>query len=252
MTVEDYYVGECDLRLGCPLQHWLITLGDTAQQIISESVCQLAAKDLRRMQLALAAGTTTNLQALLCPAVGRSPLHLCVPLPRARKSPCRSASSVHNHLPDPAMESKEFAKMILGTVWIDGQEVHVFAIEYLCQLMSACLDKLITLKGNSPEMEARKLYPNYILNRNKNSNVFWLQNMLQTWFKNQQIKLKLSLITFLNFAFNLELWMKMSLCKHKSHNYATIQMVCWLCSVLSKLGAQVQIPPVPISTFVSL
>ena len=35
----------------------------------------------------------------------------------------------------------------------------------------------------------------------------------------------------------------MSISKHKSHNYDTVQMVYWISSVSSKLSAQVQILP---------
>ena len=40
--------------------------------------------------------------------------------------------------------------------------------------------------------------------------------------------------------------MKLSLSKHKSHNYGTVQMVCWLSSVSAKLSAPVRILPTPI------
>ena len=84
--------------------------------------------------------------------------------------------------------------------------------------------------------------------------------MLWTWFKNQQIehqKLRFAHSRIFNFTFIIELWAKMSLSKHKSHNYATAQMVYWLSSWSSKLGAQVRIPPVAIfipffQTFFSL
>ena len=73
--------------------------------------------------------------------------------------------------------------------------------------------------------------------------------MLQTQFKNQQIehkKLSLTRSRIFNFTFIIELQAKMSLSKHKSHNYATVQMVCLLSSVSSKLSAPVRIPPSPI------
>ena len=51
------------------------------------------------------------------------------------------------------------------------------------------------------------------------------------------------------FTFIIELWTKMPLSKHKSHNYATVKMAHWLNSVPTKLSAQVQILPVAIFTF---
>ena len=34
--------------------------------------------------------------------------------------------------------------------------------------------------------------------------------------------------------------------KTQNHNYATVQMVCWLSSEYSNLSVPIQIPPVPI------
>ena len=42
---EDYYISGCDLKLGRPLQHWTVTLGDTQLNHANnlESVCLLGA-----------------------------------------------------------------------------------------------------------------------------------------------------------------------------------------------------------------
>ena len=52
--------------------------------------------------------------------------------------------------------------------------------------------------------------------------------MLQTKFKNQQIEheeTKIYTFQNFNFIFIIELWPKMFLSKHKSHNYVAVQMV---------------------------
>ena len=76
--------------------------------------------------------------------------------------------------------------------------------------------------------------------------------MLQTWLKKPQIehqKTKIFHSRIFNFTFIIKLWAKMSLSKHKIHNYATVQMVCWLSAGSPMLSAQVWIPPGPIFTF---
>ena len=60
-----------------------------------------------------------------------------------------------------------------------------------------------------------------------------LQNMLQMWFKTSRYKIKLrcTCSRIFNFIFiYIELWAKISLSKHKSQNYATVQMVRWFSS----------------------
>ena len=68
--------------------------------------------------------------------------------------------------------------------------------------------------------------------------------MLQTWFKDQQI-----VYMFQNFQFHFHYQVMSNLSKHKSHNYTTVQMVCWLSSVPSMPSALVWILPGPILTF---
>ena len=70
--------------------------------------------------------------------------------------------------------------------------------------------------------------------------------MLRTWFKDLQIehkKLRFIHSRIFNFTFIIELWAKMSLLKHKSHYYTTVQMVCWLRSVPCVLRDQASSNP---------
>ena len=70
---------------------------------------------------------------------------VCSSLREERMSLIADASpTVSIHLPDPGTRPEEFTNVILETNWIDVQEVQVFSIEYLRQLMTHRITKLRT------------------------------------------------------------------------------------------------------------
>ena len=149
---EGYHIGECDLALGRPMQHWEFTVGDPTLtrannlRIRLLAGCEGLEKDAARFHYRNKQFSPADPSCKLCAAPCEDARHFIATCPSLLSERMRliqnANSAIRAHLPDPLTRPEEFSNVILGVNWIAQHELQVFCIEYLRDLMSHRLDKL--------------------------------------------------------------------------------------------------------------
>ena len=143
---EEYYVSECDLKIGRPIQHWAVTLGDSKLSRANNFRIRLLVgcdgleKDAARFRRRNNDRAPSDPSCKLCNAPVEDAFHFISHCPalegeRLRLLDC-APPSVKTQLPDHVTRPDEFAETILGTNWIDDRPTQSFCIEFLQDLRS--------------------------------------------------------------------------------------------------------------------
>ena len=149
-----YHIGECDIKLGRPLQHLSITLGKTSLTQANNFRTRLLVgcdgleKDAVRFRYRNNTNTPSDPSYKLCSAPCEDVYHFisfCPSLNDERQRLIANAPpSVYPHLPDPSTRPEDFADVILESDWIDNRDVQAFCINFLQQLKNFHSDKIVT------------------------------------------------------------------------------------------------------------
>jgi hypothetical protein len=148
---QDYSVSECDMKIGRPLPHWSVTVGDVQRTRANNFRIRLLAgcdgleKDAARFRSRSNGASPGDPSCKLCGDPTEGATHFiacCAALESERVRLISSApSSVQALLPDHVMKPREFSYIILGTNWIPDCETQFFCIDFLSSLKSFRLSK---------------------------------------------------------------------------------------------------------------
>ena len=142
---QDYFVSECEVKIGRPLPHWSITIGDIQWtrannfRIHLLVGCDSLEKDVR-FRSRINGISSGDPSCKLCGDPTEDATHFisrCSALERERVRLISSApTSIQVQLPDHVMQPREFADVILGTNWIPDRETQLFCVDFLAILKS--------------------------------------------------------------------------------------------------------------------
>ena len=151
---QECILSECDTKIGRPLPHWSVAIGDVQRtratnfRIRLLVGCDGLEKDAARFRSRSNGTSPADPSCKLCgdPTEDASHFISCCPaLERERVRLISSApTAVQALLPDHVMNSKEFADVILGVDWISDRGTQLFCVDFLSSLKSYRISKLTT------------------------------------------------------------------------------------------------------------